>query len=135
MYIELLGQVPLTQLSGPPWWTILIATLSGGILSGVLLFVNQHFQAKRDDRRQQRAFERAVRSESLERIKHAVNMGVRMNTLLDALDSEQGRITESAISLIPEFNLALNGALLSATLALFRRAPELAGIGLWNSGD
>jgi len=110
--IELLAQVPLNQVVGPPWWTILVATLSGAILSGVLLFVGQYIQARRDDQRQQRVFERSVRSESLERIKHAVEMGVRMITLLDA-ESEEGRITE--ISLVPEFNLSLNGAIISAT--------------------
>jgi len=108
--IELLAQVPLNQVVGPPWWTILVATLSGAILSGVLLFVGQYIQARRDDQRQQRVFERSVRSESLERIKYAVDIGVRMLTLLD---SESAGI-ESAHDLVPEFNLALNGALLCA---------------------
>jgi len=110
VHMELLAQVPLNQVVGPPWWTILVATLSGAILSGVLLFVGQYFQARRDDKRQQRVFERSVRSESLERIKYAVDIGVRMLTLLDA-ESEG---MESARDLVLEFNLGLNGALLCA---------------------
>ena len=93
---------------------ILIAALGGAfigaIVSGGLLILSHHLQAKRVDQRQQRAFERAARSESLERIKNAVDMGLKMVTLFS-----QNR--GSAIVLMPEFNLALNGAIVSARVA------------------
>ena len=91
-----------------------ILVLIGTLLGGVLVMINQHFQAKRDDRRQQRTFERAVRSEPLERIKHAVDIGLRMVTLLNE-EADSGRMAESAISLVPEASLAFNGAYISAT--------------------
>lgn len=95
---------------------VLIAALGGAfvgaIVSGGLLILSHHLQAKRDDRRQQRAFERDVRSEPLERIRHAVEIGLRMVTLL-ATSNREGRITEPAMGMFPEFNLAFNGALLT----------------------
>ncbi len=78
---------------------ILIAALGGAfigaIVSGGLLILSHHLQAKRDDRRQQRAFERAARSESLEPIKRVVRVAELVSSHL-LMPPKEGRWTDSA---------------------------------------
>lgn len=88
-----------------------ILVLIGTLLGGVLVMINQHFQAKRDDRRQQRAFERAVRSEPLERIKQVVDIGLSFTTQLAEI--HDGRRPDSDLDL-SGYRAVLHGAVLTA---------------------
>ena len=92
---------------------ILIAALGGAVVSGGLLILSHHLQAKRDDRRQQRDFERGIRGESLGRVKHAVDLGPAVTAYLHRISSG-GEITDTGLSTIHGFSAALDGALVSA---------------------
>jgi len=100
-----------------PIWLVLIAALGGGIfgalISGILLILNNHLQAKRDNDRQQRDYQMATRIEILSRVKHAVDLGAAVTFELDRI-SEGAEITDYCLTVIREFGRALNGALVSA---------------------
>jgi len=94
--------------------TILLAALGGAAVTGLLLILSQYFQTQREEHRQQRDFARAVRGESLDRIKLAIDTGVTITTQLE--EWSEGRAVQSTITqIIYEYNVALNGALVSAT--------------------
>ena len=84
-------------------------------MSGGLLIWSQHIQAKRDDRRQQRNIERAVRYESLDQVRHAIDSGARIITVLEQLSREDVPNESSAIALIDHWNDTVSGALISVT--------------------
>jgi len=88
-----------------------ILVLIGTLLGGVLVMINQHFQSKRDDRRQQRAFERAARSEPLERIKRVVEIGLSFTSQFAEI--HEGRRPDSDLDL-SEYRAAMHGAILTA---------------------
>ena len=108
---------------------ILIGTLLGVIVSGVLAMFAQHFQAQRDDLRQQRAYEKGVRSEGLNRVKHLIDIGTSLTAYLD-VGSVEGAFPEAGINEIHQYSAALNGALVSS---IAMEAPELKSELLTNS--
>jgi len=101
-----------------PTWLVLIAALGGGIfgalISGVLLILNNHLQAKRDKNNQIRDYQMAARSEILSPVKHAIDLGAAVTFELDRL-SEGAELTDSCLTMIREFGRILNSALVSAT--------------------
>jgi len=60
-----------------------------------------------------RNFQMAVRVEILSRVKHAVDLGAEMTADLHRM-SEGAPITESILTAVREYRMALNGALVSA---------------------
>ena len=82
-------------------------------MSGVLAMFAQPFQAKLDDRRQQSAFERAARSESLEPIKRVVRVAELVSSHL-LMPPKEGRWTDSAGPLKREYADAWVAAIVAA---------------------
>jgi len=100
-----------------PTWLVLIAALGGGIvgslISGALLILNNHIQAKRDNSRRRDDFERQTRVESLDRVKVAIDQGINLSTffMIPNRDDDDGP------GLIRSYGEAINGARI-ASLAI-----------------
>ena len=99
--------------------SVLIAALGGAFIgamvSGGLLILSHHLQAKRDDQRQQRALERAARVESLDWVKRAIDVGSTASVFFGRA-SDGGGIdaTDEEWAEMRGYEVTLNRALVSA---------------------
>jgi len=101
-----------------PTWLVLLAALGGGVIgaliSGILLILNSHLQAKSANELHQRDFERLTRAESLNRVKVAIDQGYHLFNSIRLDPAMLDEVLEHKKDEILHYGLAITGARIAA---------------------